>query len=358
MTYKKTNPVGPFIKALVEDARQKKVLPDVIFNRAKSCEIFPYLMFALNNGDIDPGLCGMTKAEAAERISEFKAEQTARLMLWKTTYVRVSNAVQCPFILLKGAPLGMLLTGNAVWRATNDVDLWLPDFETAKAAVKKLESIGYILEPDTRIYAKNQFLLMHSILAPVEIHWKLVPPPWNAPSFENALKRCVTSSWQGLEIPTLGKDDLMVHLVLHAHQHYFALKTVLDFAQAHALFNVNPNVLRQFRISKIYRLFEDIIYAFTPVELPMIDGAVRELASQWFKGMLGDSHRGELVFGKNSTVIAAAGVLIRALSMTAMDGYVYPMTAAGHVLFKGPHRIGYALFCIENRVRLWRLKEK
>ena len=352
------NPFGAFIKALVVHARKNGVPPDVIFERAEKCGILPYLMFALNRGDIDHDMCGLTESEFNERIAEFRAMQTARVMLWKTTFVRVTQVIDCPFILLKGAPLGAVLTGDARWRATSDVDLWLPDFETANAAVKRLESIGYRLEPDNRIYAKNQFLLMHSMLVPVEIHWKLVPPPWQAPSFMNALARHATFSWQGLDIPVLGNDDLAVHLVLHAHQHFFALKTVLDFALAQNVLDVNPRVWRKFRISGIHRLLEDMVWAFCPTELPVSDLAVCKLASIWFEGMLGDSHRGELVFGRDSSVIAALGVVIRALSMIAMDGSVYPAMAAGHVLFKGPHRIGYAIFCIENRVRMWRLNKK
>ncbi len=358
MPTQQNTPSGPFIRSLVAYARQNDVPPKDIFDRAEKCEILPYLMFALANGDIEPAQCGLTEIEVNERMVEFKARQTARLMLWKTTYIRVAKAIESPFILLKGAPLGACLTGNALWRATNDVDLWLPDFEEAEAAVKKLESMGYCLEPDNRVYAKNQFLLTHAVLAPVEIHWKLAPPPWLTPSFGNAMKRHAVFSWQGLEIPVLGDDDLIVHLVLHAHQHYFALKTVIDFALAHDKITVNSVMLRQFRISRIYRLLEDMIRAFERSELPFMDRAVAKLASCWFEGMLGNSKRGELVFGRDSSVIAAIGVLIRALSMTVMDGSVYPKLAAGHVLLKGPHRIGYAIFCIEKRVRMWRLEKK
>ena len=309
-------------------------------------QVLPLLLHAVDHGVLSASEIGMEPEDLCSRAARVRSAQAARVALWTATAARVLPRVrEC--IVLKGAPLGARLAGDPLARQTGDLDLWLPT-ECVSDAVAALGKIGYGVAVPVREWATNQIMLVHPTLFPVELHWALAPPPWRAPAYRDAAVRAQTLDWRGIPMRVLGDADLCVHLILHAHQHYFALKTCLDTALATGVIAADGALLRSLGLCRLDRLVHAMACAFDGGEpASRCEAAVRAAWRMWLRGMLCDTRRGNLVFGQDSAVAAATGVLLRAASMVLLDdGRV---CAAARVILGGPHRLGAFLHGLGGR---------
>ena len=327
---------------LIENARSSGATGVHILRRARLCGIEPNVFRAVSEGEVTPEMLGLSEALCEKKLKKFRLEQTARIAHWQSTAFCVLDAIASDCIVLKGVPLGIRLTGSALWRSTSDIDIWVHPSER-EHAVKKLEDTGYRIAVEPRMWSTNQVLLVHDVLAPVEIHWRLAPEPWPAPEFDEAFARRGAATIKGREIPVLCDDDLWIHLLLHAHEHYFALKTFLDLELALSVMTPNEAAVDVCGLSRLSHVLETMVHAYTDpyrVGLWSGDGMIEVAAHRWFDRILASSRRGELVFGEDSSVIGALGVILRAASMALLDGKTRPVKAASQILLCGPHRVG------------------
>lgn len=322
----------PLIQLLLEQAHRQKIAPPNIIARAQACGIEPLIWHAVEHGHIDAKRYGFTP----KMLGDFKLQQTARLAIWRKSAQIALNAMPCPCILLKGEPLGNRLMGNAIWRITHDIDLWLPQ-DQIETAESNLIQLGWHRTQEPHLWATNQILLEHEVLAPIELHWALAPRPWSTPTFKTAMANAIST--QILNTPTflLSDSDQWLHLLVHAHQHYFAIKTVCDLLEAQTSLQIQTEHLKPYHLCRLHRFAVAINNA---VHTENAYSFSSQITKFWFQNLLAHSKRGELVFGADSHVMAAAGVLIRALSMALLDGWKTPILAALAVIFAGPHPIG------------------
>ncbi len=328
------------IRALVENARALGADKAQILQRAEKCGILPVLMHALDKRVLLPQTIEMTEDELKRELQRFKMQQTARIMMWQKTAVKVLGVLDMPCIVLKGVPLGERLAGNALWRSTSDVDLWIAQKNVSNAK-NLLMQIGYRIGEEPREWATNQVLLVHDVLAPVELHWALVPPPWSATDFDDAYARSEGYSFHGLKMRILSNSDLAIHLLLHAHQHFFAVKTLLDYCEGEDVCLANRKSFERYHLIKLSNIIQMMSNAFTNAEVHTIqEKLIQRGTEKWFSPVLTKTQRGELVFGTDSIVSASLGVIVRASSMGMLDGIMNGFQAGMRVILLGPHRLG------------------
>ena len=320
---------------LINQARIHNTSGEFIFERARECGIEPYLMQAIADGRITAQDLGLDDLDT--RLKAFKATQTARLMLWNKSLKDALKVLDMPAILLKGAPLSERLTGSALWRESTDIDLWVaPD--KWESAVQKLKEIGYWVSDTPHLWATNQILLSHTSRTSVEIHWELAPPPWKMPTFERARKDAQTYDFQGIPLLLLSDGMQYLHLLVHAHQHYFALKSVIDFELAQNRIVPDANLITEYGLNRLESTLKLICNALS-TNITSHD-IMQTCMHLWYDNLLSSAQRGTLVFGRDSKRDAALGVLLRAMSMALLNGYSYPIKASLNVIFAGPHCIG------------------
>ncbi len=330
-------PFLPLVQCMLTQARQKQLTAEQILERAQACDVEPLIWCAVESGRIVGDDFGLTQA----CLMQFKIQQTARLGIWRKSAETALKALSSPCILLKGEPMGVRLMGNAMWRMTHDIDLWLPQ-DQIDTAEKALAGAGWRRTQEPHTWATNQILLEHEVLAPIELHWALAPRPWQPPNFECAYQRALSTRILQTQAYILSDEDQWLHLLIHAHQHYFALKTVFDLLAARSKLQAHPEFLKPYHLCRLNAFVHAMLDA---ISSPDLNASYRQNLAQWmtqmwFKNLLSNSKRGELIFGEDNAWIAAAGVLIRALSMGLLDGYRTPMFAALDVIFAGPHPIG------------------
>ena len=78
--------------------------------------------------------------------------------------------------------------GSARARSTTDIDVWIPRAYRSRTR-QLLATIGYRRLESPHIWATNQEIVYHDVLAPIEIHWRLALPALGAPDFGGAYVR-------------------------------------------------------------------------------------------------------------------------------------------------------------------------
>lgn len=324
------------LKRLVRYAATHGVPADTILARARTCSILPYLYAAVRHDEISSDDIGIAKDALDKKILAFRIEQTAKLGYWHYSLDELVRALGTEHIVLKGAPLGQRLMDDEIWRNTSDIDLWVP-LHKREEALANCQKLGYRVAVEPHLWATNQVILTHEKLAPVEIHWALAPAPWISPSFEAAYARSqIVTSPRGQAMRVLGDEDLYVHLLLHAHQHYFALKTLCDLAASLDKLDTPDPLLKACHLQKLDRFARGLIQAI------LSDNCSPKayVARAWFDPLLTETHRGSMIFAEGSERFAPVGVALRAASMCLLDGPAVAADAAMQVVFCGPHVIG------------------
>lgn len=325
------------INLMLEYASKHHTTAEKVLERARACGIEPILWHAIETQQVNPKFFKWAQSD----LSTFKFQQTVLLVLWRKSAETALKTLSSPCILLKGEPMGARLMGDSMWRSTQDIDLWLPQDQIATAE-KELSEAGWHRVQEPRTWATNQILLKHEILAPIELHWALAPRPWQTPSFESAFQNAVPIRILQTPAYILSDDDQWLHLLVHAHQHYFALKTVFDLLAARPKLDIHPEYLQTYHLGRLHAFVQILMDALSNPEMATSYLQTHSQAAirMWFQNLLSDSKRGELVFGADHPLIAAAGVLLRAFSMVLLDGYSTPVLAGLDVIFAGPHPIG------------------
>ena len=298
--------------------------PEAVVRGAEACEILPAVVHYLGHL---PAYSGVARQR--------RFEQGARIGLYGATLRRVVGSMPCRVMVLKGPMLGMALYGSAMARASNDVDIWVASHEVSRAC-DALEGMGYASGGAPRVWATNQHLFWHETLLPVEVHWAMAPPPWRGPTFDEAWQASEICLYEGGGYHVLSPSHRWVHLLMHAHQHLFAVKPWLDLAAALSSDPRDTEMARHYGVCRADALVRDTMEAV----LGRKAGMGGRLVCSHLSGILSAEGRGELVFGQGDGWQAASGVLARALSMGLLDGWCRRLEAGARVLLFGPHRVG------------------
>jgi putative nucleotidyltransferase-like protein len=147
------------------------------------------------------------------------------------------------FLAYKGPALGQLLYGNPAMRQFGDLDLLVRP-RHVELASSALAELGY--EPQLRLpdRLKTHYLRSgseyafrrNSDPAPLEIHWQVVPRFYSiAFDIEAIFSRSVAVKVDDFSVRTLGRQDLLLALCVHAAKHEWSqlgmLRDVFTLAQ-------------------------------------------------------------------------------------------------------------------------------
>lgn len=342
------------LQTMIDTAQRSGVSSLSILQKARDCSVDACLLAACQDGKLLFNADAIDDIQTLIRNSDIA--QNVTCALYQRTLKTLKYAFdekKIDFIVLKGPELSLRLFDGIKYRSSGDIDIWIHKSQR-KNAENAIQALGFERQTTPKEWASNQSLWYHTSLVPVEIHWMLSQPPLLSPDFERALHRATPSEYlHGCYV--LGDKDLWILLILHAWQHLFALKPMLDLAAASEKFDARAQELNDFAQSFGMRNMSAMIFE-TMHAFDRTAGAQEEkrpastpLSTQslllWLSPMLTQTTlpRGPLVLGRDSKGEAAWGVLLRALSMNLLDGQCLSLCATAHVLFLGPHKIG--AFC-------------
>lgn len=206
--------------------------PDKLLNLARHHRVVPALY---------AGLCAAGRAaEAPEPLRAECRRNAARMLALGAEWARLhrrfaSEGIRC--LTLKGPALALLLYGDMAMRTCKDLDLLVPreEFERTEALLLR---DGYVRMhgdaergPKERGDADEHHV---SFVHParrvqLEIHWRLSRGIESAPEFGELWARGRRIDIGGVTGRTLGKEDLLLYLLVHGAEHgWFRLRWLLD----------------------------------------------------------------------------------------------------------------------------------
>ena len=350
--------IGNSLKYLISQAKIKGLTGEEIIARCRDCEIDGTLFGAISAGYLSAEDLQIENEKLIQLLQQYRIKQTAKTAFWFGTLKKVLDTTgDIPCILLKGMPLSQIFHGELFWRNTNDIDLWVPENQY-KEAVSRIKKLGYRCDIQPHEWATNQIHLKHPVWPSVEIHWKLSPPPWRTPSFKYAYQRSVHFHDFGVDVHILSEADMWINLLIHAQQHFFAPKTILDLYGCLERLKPDLSLLDAYGLIPMYSLVQKVLTpdnvqkVLTPdKDLPKStdESHVIKVFRNLFAEMFINKKMGTLSLGSDSKFEAMIGVFLRALSMILLDGNMYKIRSIGTVLFYGPHRLGS---CLNKLVRM------
>jgi hypothetical protein len=147
-------------------------------------------------------------------------------------------AAKIPLLFLKGMPVGAIAYNNPALKSAIDIDLLIDPADLQRAA-NLLRGAGYELvtprpSPDDRnlhawhrgwkesVWAKADFQ--------IDLHTRTADNPRLIPGIDAHSPRQFVSVGGGVELPTLGDEELFAYLAVHgASSAWFRLKWISDF---------------------------------------------------------------------------------------------------------------------------------
>ncbi len=291
------------------------------------------------------------------------------------------DEAQIPFILLKGAPMGQAIFGSARARSTTDIDVWIPRAYRSRTR-QLLATIGYRRLESPHIWATNQEIVYHDVLAPIEIHWRLALPSLDAPDFDEAYLRSRRDNAMTNGVYTLATCDMWILLLTHAIEHSFALKTRLDIiafcsniirsnddCRAEHALHAHAKKYRLERLSIIAFDFTRFIFQHAKIDQQHVHRSngkysnsnyhsfnnneyqplnkliyrilYKNMCNLWLRD---SSFAAQLVTGRDDKCDAMTGLALRSLLMLAQDAPLPAVRSAMKSFFYGPHRLGHFFY--------------
>jgi hypothetical protein len=137
---------------------------------------------------------------------------------------------------LKGPALAVQLFGDDVTRPSADVDLLVPEREL-DGALGALRAAGMRVEARHAAWYERRWHC-HTVLdgaqphasLPVELHWSIARPGLTRGSIDGLFDGLVDVEWAGRRLPAPDMEWQLLICAVHAVQHYFALRPLLDVA--------------------------------------------------------------------------------------------------------------------------------
>ncbi len=133
-----------------------------------------------------------------------------------------------PFIVLKGADLGETVYGDVALRPISDLDLLIQQKDIPRMT-EVLGRMEYTMDPsnipDRAGHHLRPFLKKGTV--PVEVHWDIDGQRISsADQMEGLWGRARSGRIGGVNVLVLSREDMLLHLSLHAGYHHFSLKLI------------------------------------------------------------------------------------------------------------------------------------
>lgn len=259
-----------------------------------------------------------------------KISHVGRLQLAKL----VNQAAARPYLMMKGLPLAALLYDPPENRLSTDVDI-VVDPQDLPMIVSSLEKAGLkSTQRHLRPFSMNQMTLIHeSSRLAVDLHWRIALPHLPAPTFDELWAERQTVNVGGLEINTFGPNLGALHLLIHAHQHLFEPRTLLDLALWLEKFDNRSNyfaIAEHYGWSRVARVADALIQEIV---------LNRHEAS--CEGELAGMILWEWTDGRRFQDLSTRSFIFQVLAVLLIDDK--PLLRSLRYLTIGPHRVGTAI---------------
>lgn len=169
-------------------------------------------------------------------------EREAHAVLTQVTLQAATalDAAQIPFLLLKGSAVGPLFYPEPELRPMSDVDLLVPPARLHET-LQALHAAGFDRPSQSDEAFWREVYYNMPLAAPgtaenhLEIHWGIAQRGRHDPDLEGLFARAQSIEIAGQRMAVLGREDLLLHQVLHHSYHYFEtrLSWLLDIALLH-----------------------------------------------------------------------------------------------------------------------------
>ncbi|RLL42778.1 Renal dipeptidase [Oceanobacillus piezotolerans] len=130
-----------------------------------------------------------------------------------------------PLLLLKGPALAHYLYGDISLRTSSDLDFLIP-IQKLDRAEKLLKELGYEKDDYIKTVLNDWKWRHHHVTfihpdqgTKVELHWRLNPGPSKEPAFKELWQRKSVSELTSYPVYLLGKEDLLLFLIMHGSRH-------------------------------------------------------------------------------------------------------------------------------------------
>ena len=258
-----------------------------VLDSAEHHRLVPALHAALAGKNGVPSTVRVRSQKHAWRVLHFTVELTK--------IARCFEQGGIEFLAHKGPALGQLLYGNPAMRQFGDLDVIvrLRDFNRAKNALIEL---GY--DPHLHLSPRQEQAFvrsgyecsfgLNSERNLLELQWQIVPRFYSIDFDIDALfSRSVQIDLDGRSLRTMGHEDLLLVLSVHAAKHDWSQLAMLRDIAALAGFDLNWNWIvaeaRQLGILKILQVSllaaSKLLNSSLPAQLPSVTPGSAELAS-------------------------------------------------------------------------------
>jgi Uncharacterised nucleotidyltransferase len=274
--------------------------PDLDWQRvlesAEHHRLIPAMHSALSGKNGVPSTVRVRAHKHAWRVLHFTVELTK--------IARCFEQRGIDFLAHKGPALAQLLYGNPAMRQFGDLDVIVRSRDFARAKDALTES-GY--DPGLRLSARQEKSFLHSGYECsfglnsernlVELQWQIVPRFCSINFDIDALfNRSALIDLDGISLRTLGGEDLLLVLCVHAAKHEWAelgmLRDIATLAQFSLDWNWIVAEARRLGILKILQVSllaaGDLFHASLRTQLPLATQGAVELASVIVARLQGD----------------------------------------------------------------------
>ena len=274
---------GPEFELLVECCKRSSqpdllllLTPDLNWDRvlesAQHHRVLPALCSALASQDLLPSAPRIRAHKHAWRILHFTVELTKIARFFEHRGI--------PFLAHKGLALAQLLYGDPAMRQFGDLDLLVKPQAVPRARAALME-LGY--EPGLQLssrqeksYLRSGYEYVFGLKAErnlVELQWRIIPRFCSINFDIDALfSRSIQIQLDGLPLRTLGYDDLMLVLCVHAAKHEWAqlgmLRDIATLAQFDLDWNWIMSEARRLGILKILQVSLLAVRELFAIDLP------------------------------------------------------------------------------------------
>lgn len=189
-----------------------------------------------SSGAFLPNKIAESLAAGARRIAAANLEMAAE----SRRLLEAFTAARATLLFVKGLTLGALAYGDAASKAAIDIDLLVRSDDLDQAAII-LRKLGYrpVVPRDVRKAALRRWhrLRKESVWSrpgspvAIDLHTRLADNPRLLATLNPASSSRSVDIGNGIALPTLGPDGLIVYLAVHgASSAWFRLKWISDFA--------------------------------------------------------------------------------------------------------------------------------
>ncbi|HRJ42452.1 MAG: nucleotidyltransferase family protein [Caldilineaceae bacterium] len=187
------------------------------------------------------GWASLLPLQVVQRLEQVSLRNAAHNLALSAELKRMAalfHAQKIPIVVLKGTYLAAVVYGNLALRKMVDMDLLVPVEKLGQAAAL-LEAQGY--QPRTTYTVETGMQISQHLprfvkpaVASIELHWNIVAPDRGCAINPNELwTRAESVTLAGVPLLGLGKEDLLLHLLLHVsygHRFEMGLRPACDVA--------------------------------------------------------------------------------------------------------------------------------